>query len=216
MKTPNDDAGYKAALHVMDTLRGAGHQALLAGGCVRDLLLSRTPKDYDVATDAPPGRVLEFFPKARAVGAKFGVILVRKFGRDVEVATFRTEGPYSDGRRPDHVAFGSAEEDARRRDFTINGLFFDPAGQRVIDYVGGQDDLRRRILRTIGDPSERFAEDHLRMLRAVRLAARLEFTLEAQTRTEISRAAPLLSGISPERIWMELEQILTAPSRTAG
>ena len=180
------------------------------------MLLDRTPKDYDVATDAIPTRVQELFPQARLVGAKFGVVLVRKSGFDTEVATFRSDGPYSDGRHPDAVTFGTEIEDARRRDFTINGLFLDPLDDRVIDYVGGRDDLTAGVIRTIGDPDHRFSEDHLRMLRAVRLAARLGFTIEPHTASAIERLAPNLKAISPERIWQELEEILTAPTRAAG
>ena len=208
-------AGH-AALQIVKKLRSDGHVAFLAGGCVRDMLLNRTPKDYDVATDARPNRVQELFPKARLVGAKFGVVLVRKSGFDVEVATFRSDGPYSDGRHPDAVVFGTEMEDARRRDFTINGLFLDPLDDRVIDYVGGREDLTAGIIRTIGDPEHRFAEDHLRMLRAVRLAARLGFTIEPHTASAIERLASNLRAISPERIWQELEEILTAPTRAIG
>ena len=215
MKSAQHDA-WDAALFVIRALREAGHAALLAGGCVRDRLLGRTPKDYDVATDARPQRVREIFPKARLVGAKFGVVLVRKFGHNIEVATFRADGRYSDGRHPDEVTFGTELDDARRRDFTVNGLFLDPAADRLIDHVGGRDDLATRTISTIGNPEQRFAEDHLRMLRAVRLAARLDFRIEAATADAIRRLAPHLSAISPERIWMELEQILTEPTRTAG
>lgn len=215
MKSAHHDA-WDAALFVIRALREAGHAALLAGGCVRDRLLGRTPKDYDVATDARPQRVREIFPRARLVGAKFGVVLVRKFGHNIEVATFRADGRYSDGRHPDEVTFGTELDDARRRDFTINGLFLDPVADRLIDHIGGRDDLATRTIRTIGNPERRFAEDHLRMLRAVRLAARLDFRIEAATADAIRRLAPHLSAISPERIWMELEQILTEPTRTAG
>lgn len=203
-------------MQIIQTLHDAGHVALLAGGCVRDRLLNREPKDYDVVTDATPPRVVEIFPRARKVGAQFGVILVRRYGYDIEVATFRSEGPYSDGRHPDAVTFGTDVEDAKRRDFTINGLFFDPLEQRVIDYVNGQADLGAGIIRTIGDPDVQFAEDHLRMLRAVRLAARLEFQIDAPTLSAIRRLAPHLESISAERVWMELEMILTDPSRARG
>lgn len=207
---------WDAALHTIKKLRANGHVALLAGGCVRDRLLSRTPKDYDVATDATPQRVKEIFPKARQVGAKFGVMLVRKSGHDIEVATFRTDGTYSDGRHPDEIHFGTEVQDALRRDFTINGLFFDPVEGRVIDHVNGQVDLAARILRTIGDPERRFAEDHLRMLRAVRFAARFGFDIEPETMAAIRRNAPHLAAISAERIWLELEAILTAPTCVVG
>jgi poly(A) polymerase len=215
MKSAQHDA-WDAAIFVIRALREAGHAALLAGGCVRDRLLGRTPKDYDVATDARPQRVREIFPRARLVGAKFGVALVRKFGHNIEVATFRADGRYSDGRHPDDVTFGTELDDARRRDFTINGLFLDPEADRLIDHVGGRDDLAARTIRTIGNPEQRFAEDHLRMLRAVRLASRLDFRIEAATADAIRRLAPHLSAISPERIWMELEQILTEPTRAVG
>ncbi len=215
MKAQTDDA-YHAARRTIDNLCAAGHVALLAGGCVRDMLLSHVPMDYDVATDATPKQVQKLFPRSRKVGAKFGVVLVRKFGYDIEVATFRKDGPYSDGRHPDEVVFGTETEDAKRRDFTINGLFYDPARDHVIDHVGGRADLKRGIIRTIGDPERRFSEDHLRMLRAVRFAARLSFPIEPDTLGMIKRLAPRLRVISPERIWMEIEQILGAATRAVG
>lgn len=206
----------QAALQVLRKLRADDHAALLAGGCVRDRLLGRKPKDFDVATDATPEQVSRIFPRARKVGAKFGVMLVHRCGCDVEVATFRTDGPYSDGRRPDHVVFGSEIEDAKRRDFTINGLFYDPQSDRIIDHVGGRDDLDRRIVRTIGEPDQRFTEDHLRMLRAVRFATRLGFDIDPQTSEAIIRLADQLCVISPERVWLELEEILVGPHRARG
>lgn len=209
-------SSWDAALHTMKKLRAAGHVALLAGGCVRDRLLGRTPKDYDVVTDATPERLQRLFPHSRKVGAAFGVMLVRKFGHDIEVATFRSDGPYSDGRHPDTVTFGTDVEDARRRDFTINDLFFDPFKGRVIDYVGGQADLQARIVQTIGDSYQRFAEDHLRMLRAVRFAAQLGFQIHPDTASAMRQLAPQLATISPERVWMELEMLLTDPSRAEG
>ncbi len=215
MNSPRRSA-WDATLSVMDSLRNAGHIALLAGGCVRDRLLGRVPNDYDVATNARPERVRELFPKARLVGAKFGVVLVHRFGHDIEVATFRSDGTYSDGRRPDQVTFGDDREDALRRDFTINGLFYDPFADLVIDYVNGQADLHARVIRTIGDPDIRYAEDHLRMLRAVRLSARLGFPIDPQTATAISRLCANLRTISSERVWMELEQVLTEPTRNEG
>jgi len=214
--TRKSRSAYDAARFVLDTLREGGHHALFAGGCVRDMLLKQAPKDYDVATDAVPERVASLFPRTNHVGAKFGVVLVRKFGHEVEVATFRSDGDYSDGRHPDQVRFGTDLEDARRRDFTINGLFLDPATDTVIDYVGGRDDLEAGIIRTIGDPMRRFGEDHLRLLRAVRFAARLSFQIEPATRRAIAASAARLHTISPERIWMELSQILAAPSRARG
>src|SRR5580700_9848755 len=156
------------ALIVLKGLREAGHVAYFAGGCVRDSLLGLEPADWDVATDAPPQKVRSLFSSTQAVGAAFGVILVRQGKSTVEVATFRSDGVYEDGRRPSSVTFTSAQEDARRRDFTINGLFLDPIEDRVIDYVEGQKDLKAGLIRAIGEPRHRFDEDHLRLLRAVR------------------------------------------------
>ncbi|UCE62142.1 MAG: hypothetical protein JSU63_10615 [Phycisphaerales bacterium] len=207
---------FDAALYIIEKLHAAGHRALLAGGCVRDRQLGLEPKDYDIATDATPTQVAKIFPRARHVGATFGVMIVRKYGADIEVATFRSDGAYSDGRHPDEVIFGTEVEDAGRRDFTINGLFLDPAENRIIDHVGGQVDLKDGIIRTIGDPRQRFAEDHLRMLRAVRFAARFGFRIDQGTFDAIRDLAPRLETISAERIWMELELILTAPSRATG
>jgi len=204
------------ALAVLRRLRDAGHVAYFAGGCVRDLLLGREPKDWDVATDAPPGRVRELFSNTQAVGQAFGVILVRHRRSQVEVATFRTDGSYTDGRRPDAVRFATAEEDARRRDFTINGLFLDPVEDRVIDYVGGREDLAAGSVRAIGDPDRRFEEDHLRLLRAVRFAARLAFVIEPATAAAIRRHAPLLVRISPERIAEELRHMFGPPTRAGA
>ncbi len=203
-------------MFVIDRLREKGYVALLAGGCVRDMLLGLPPKDYDVATDATPLKVAEVFPQANHVGAKFGVMLVRKHRHDVEVATFRSDGVYSDGRRPDDVTFGTDREDALRRDFTINGMFLDTTTDTVIDYVGGRTDLEAGTIRTIGDARERLGEDHLRMLRAIRFAARLGFQIEPQTAAAISELAPRLAGISPERIWIELGAILTNVHRDKG
>src|SRR5687768_12609710 len=175
------------ALAVVNRLREAGHLAYFAGGCVRDALLGLEPKDYDVATDAPPDRVRELFPRTQAVGAAFGVILVRQGRSQIEVATFRSEGKYLDGRRPENVTFTTAEEDAKRRDFTINGMFYDPVADKVIDFVGGRQDAPDRVLRAIGNPDERFAEDHLRLLRAIRFAARFGMTIEPATHDAIAR-----------------------------
>jgi poly(A) polymerase len=189
-------------------LRDAGHVAYFAGGCVRDQLLGLEPKDYDVATDATPDRVRQLFSNTQAVGAAFGVILVRHRKSQIEVATFRTDGKYLDGRRPEGVTFATAEEDAKRRDFTINGMFFDPIEERVIDYVGGQEDLKAELIRAIGDPEARFAEDHLRLLRAVRFAVRLSFRVEPRTADAIRHHAPHLVRVSPERIADELRRML--------
>jgi len=209
-------SALESACTVIKRLRDHGHIALLAGGCVRDRLLGRTPTDYDVATDAPPPRICRIFRRTKQVGAQFGVVLVRIGGDELEVATFRTDGSYRDGRRPESVEFTTPQEDARRRDFTINGMFLDPLTDEVVDYVGGQQDLANRVVRCIGTPEARFAEDHLRMLRAVRFAARLGFAIEAETHAAIQRLAPRISAISAERIRMELELILTAATRADG
>ena len=201
------------ALAVLTRLREAGHVAYFAGGCVRDELLGLTPKDYDVATDAPPDRVRTLFTNTQAVGAAFGVILVRHKTSVVEVATFRTDGKYLDGRRPEAVTFTTAEEDAKRRDFTINGMFLDPIENKVIDYVGGQEDLKNKVLRAIGDPNHRFEEDHLRLLRAVRFAARFDLQMEPLTAKAIAAHGEHLRRISPERIAEELRLMLTPITR---
>ena len=223
---------YTEALRICQRLVEAGHVAYFAGGCVRDALLERQPKDFDVATDATPARVREVFGKKRtlAFGASFGVIAVlphRSTGgfsasadqnlmMPTEVATFRSDGTYSDGRRPDKVSFGDARNDAFRRDFTINGLFYDPAAGQVIDFVGGQDDLAKQLLRTIGRASERFEEDKLRMLRAVRFATTLGFALDDETQTEMTRLASEISVVSGERIGAEMRRILVAPEAASG
>ncbi len=205
-----------AALDLARRLSAAGHEALFAGGCVRDRLLGHEPKDYDIATSAPPTEVLKLFPGANEVGAHFGVVIAKHHGHHVEIATFRTDGSYKDARRPDSVRFSTAEEDARRRDFTINGLFENPATGEVIDHVGGMADLRNRILRAIGNPSERFAEDALRLLRAVRFSTRLDFAIHPETRAALETNAGLLAKISSERIRDEFSKILTSPRRREG
>ncbi len=205
------------AREIINELRRRGHQAYLAGGCVRDMLLGREPKDYDVATDATPDQNLAYFPKAIAVGAAFGVILVRKDDADVEVATFRADHHYRDGRRPDRVTFtDSPEKDVQRRDFTINGLLFDPEKNEYLDYVGGRDDLMAQRVRAIGVASERFAEDKLRMLRAVRFAARLGFEIEPETMRAIQQRAGEIHQVSAERIRDELNRILTEGGARRG
>jgi poly(A) polymerase len=195
---------------VIRQLRGAGFEALLAGGCVRDRVLGRAPKDFDVATSARPAEVLALFPRALQVGAAFGVVIVCDGPTQVEVATFRAEGEYTDGRRPDAVTFTDARHDAQRRDFTINGMFLDPVGDTVVDYVGGRADLEARLIRAIGDPRRRFAEDHLRMLRAVRFAAELEFDIDPATADAIREMAPLVARVSGERVAAELARLLVA------
>jgi len=206
----------QAAIEVISQLQQHGFQALLAGGCVRDMLLGRPAKDYDVATNALPADVIRLFRRTLKVGAKFGVVIVLIQGEQVEVATFRSEAGYEDGRHPTEVRFTSAAEDASRRDFTINGMFYDPLKEQVIDYVDGQADLRRQIVRTIGDPQERFSEDYLRMLRAVRFSTQLGFAVEAETYAAVRRNAASIVRISGERIAMELEGILVHPNRAVG
>jgi poly(A) polymerase len=207
------------ANRICDVLTGAGHQAYLVGGCVRDILLKRPAQDYDVATDATPERVQAWFPDSVGVGAAFGVILVLDPDSDarVEVATFRTDLRYSDGRHPDAVVFGrSAEQDVRRRDFTINGLLLDPRDNSILDFVGGEADLRAGIVRAIGDPIERFREDKLRMLRALRFAARFGYTIEPATFAAVCRHAAEISAVSVERIRDELTRILTEGGARCG
>jgi poly(A) polymerase len=204
------------ARRIVTTLRAAGHEALFAGGCVRDLLLGTSPSDYDIATSARPEEVERLFRRTVAVGAQFGVIVVLEDGDEFEVATFRSDGAYIDGRRPESVTFSDAEGDARRRDFTINGLFYDPVAERVLDFVGGRSDLDARIVRAIGDAAQRFAEDKLRLLRGIRFAARLGFEIEAATWEAIRAGAPQIHAVSAERIRDELVKILTHPSRLRG
>ncbi|MBI1337744.1 MAG: CCA tRNA nucleotidyltransferase [Phycisphaera sp.] len=205
----------EAAVAVVRALRGAGHEAYLAGGCVRDRLLGIEPKDHDVATSATPEEVRALFARCNLVGAAFGVALVRVSGHNIEVATFRAEAGYDDGRRPTRVRFTDAPHDAMRRDFTVNGLFEDPLAtgesNQVLDYVGGVADIRARLVRAIGDPAERFAEDHLRMLRAPRFAARLGFEIEEKTARAIAVHARYLAQISRERIGMETLAMMAVP-----
>jgi tRNA nucleotidyltransferase/poly(A) polymerase len=204
----------QAAVAVLRKLQEYGHVAYFAGGCVRDALLGLEPKDYDVATDATPDRVKLLFPKSRLVGEAFGVVRVHMMGIDIEVATFRLEWGYTDGRRPGKVHFTDAQHDAQRRDFTINGLFENPMAKRkadrIIDYVGGQRDLKERVVRAIGDPVARFEEDYLRMLRAVRFAARMGFHLDSKTAAAIPPLAMNLDAISRERVGQEVQLMLTA------
>ena len=208
----NRDAAYK----VVRQLHKEGYTALFAGGCVRDRLLNRPAKDYDVVTDAVPEQVTKCFRRTLQIGAQFGVVMVLTGGQQVEVATFRTEGGYQDGRHPDYVEFGSATEDASRRDFTVNGMFYDPITKEVLDFVNGQQDLKKKVLRTIGDPDERFGEDYLRMLRAVRFAVKLQFSIDPATWSAIQKHASRITGVSAERLAAELEQILSHPNRAEG
>ncbi|MDW8241603.1 MAG: CCA tRNA nucleotidyltransferase [Thermogemmata sp.] len=210
------------ALKVVRRLQEAGFTAYWAGGCVRDQLLGLEPKDYDVATDARPDQIKALFPRRNEIGAAFGVIqVIGPRGPDgqsltVEVATFRSDLSYSDGRRPDAVAFSTPQEDALRRDFTINGMFYDPVKGELIDFVGGQADLQARILRAIGNPQERFAEDKLRLLRAARLAARYALTIESQTAAAIRAQADQITVVAPERIADELRKMLSHATRGRG
>lgn len=206
----------EAATELARRLTAAGHKALFAGGCVRDRLLGLEPKDFDIATSARPEEVVALFPGANEVGAHFGVVIAKQGGHHVEIATFRTDGSYKDGRRPEKVTFSTPEEDAQRRDFTVNGLFEDPDTRAVIDHVGGLIDLRAGVLRAIGDPVARFTEDGLRLLRAVRFSTKLGFEIEPRTLAAILQCAPLLEKISPERIRDEFSKILLDSRRRAG
>ena len=195
---------------ICNTLRRSGYQALLVGGCVRDLLLGREPADYDVTTDATPEQVVSLFPESIAVGAQFGVILIPRDGLKVEVATFRSDVGYSDGRHPDSVVYSKTpQEDVQRRDFSINGLLMRHDTGEVLDFVGGQADLEAKVIRAIGEPGRRFAEDKLRMMRAVRFAARFGFEIEAETFRAIRRHVGEIHQVSPERLREELTKLLT-------
>ena len=199
------------AQEIVATLQHAGFAAFWVGGCVRDFLLGREPQDFDIATDANPEQVEKLFSKTIPVGRKFGVVIVVEGGQQFQVATFRAEADYQDGRRPEKVVFANAEADASRRDFTVNGLFYDPLTQKIHDWVGGEKDLRAKIIRTIGAPAERFGEDHLRMLRAVRFAARLGFEIEPKTFAAIQVLAPKIKIISAERVREELIKLFAPP-----
>ena len=205
-----------SARNIVLTLQEAGFEALYAGGCVRDMLRGVPPHDFDIATSARPEEVQARFRRTVAVGAQFGVISVMANGADYQVATFRSDGIYSDGRHPESVHFSNAEEDARRRDFTINGLFYDPIREQLRDYVGGQADLEAKILRAIGNPEARFAEDRLRMLRAVRFATALGFEIEPATWAAVQKHAVSIVEVSAERIRDELLKTLQSPARVRG
>jgi len=206
----NSSAREKAA-KIVQRLQAAGFAAFWVGGCVRDFLLGREPQDYDIATDARPEQIEKLFEKTIAVGRKFGVIVVVEGNQQFQVATFRAEAEYQDGRRPEKVVFANAEADALRRDFTVNGLFYDPISKKIHDWVGGEKDLRAKIIRTIGKPEERFAEDHLRLLRAVRFAAQMNFEIEPKTFSAIQSLAPKIKLISAERIRDELLKLFGPP-----
>jgi poly(A) polymerase len=204
------------AREIAARLRERNHIAYFAGGCVRDIVRGVTPKDFDIATDATPEAVQKIFPRTYAVGAHFGVIVVVENGFQFEVATFRSDDAYVDGRHPSAVHFSSPEEDAKRRDFTINGMFYDPATEQVIDFVGGRSDLEAQLIRAIGEPAQRFQEDRLRMLRAVRFATLLDYKIDNQTWEAIAANADSINQISAERIREELVRIFLSPNRVRG
>ncbi len=207
----------RAATEIVKRLREAGFDAYFVGGCVRDICMGREPKDYDIATSATPAQVVEMFPDSLTVGAQFGVVIVPREEGNVEVATFRSDGRYANGRHPVHVEYAkSAEEDVCRRDFTINGLLYDPIEEKVLDFVGGQADIRNRKIRTIGDPYQRFSEDRLRMLRAVRFAARFNFDLDPAVASAIREFAQEIRLVSAERIRDEILKILTEGQARRG
>lgn len=209
--------GELLARSIVERLRASGHAAYFVGGCVRDLLLGRVPKDFDIATSAQPDELLQLFPRADRVGAHFGVVLVHEQGAQVEVATFRADLEYRDGRHPEGVRFETdPRADVLRRDFTINALLLDPAANEILDFVNGRADLEAGIIRAIGDPPQRFREDHLRLLRAIRFAARLGFTIEPATFAAIRSLAPLIHGVSAERVRDELTRILTEGGARRG
>jgi putative nucleotidyltransferase with HDIG domain len=206
----------RVAVEIAQRLRGAGHEALLVGGCVRSLWLGETPKDYDVATSARPENIRGLFERTIPVGISFGVLIVHQRGVSTEVATFRADGRYLDKRRPESVTFSDARADALRRDFTVNALFLDPLTGEVIDHVGGLGDLKAGLIRTVGDPRARFAEDALRLLRAVRFAARCDFTIEGETWKALRQLTPTIGAISAERIGDEVVKLLTGPHAGNG
>ncbi|MDF1666200.1 MAG: CCA tRNA nucleotidyltransferase, partial [Planctomycetota bacterium] len=205
-----------AARMVAARLKEKGHKAFFAGGCVRDMLLGRPISDYDIATSAKPKDVQKLFRRTLKVGVQFGIVIAIVDGYQIEIATFRSDGQYLDGRRPENVIFSSPEEDAARRDFTINGLFYDPQEQQLFDYVGGQEDLWRGQIRAIGEAKARILEDHLRLLRAVRFSARFGFPVEEKTRLAVEEHSHLICKVSPERIKDELGKILKEPTRAQG
>jgi poly(A) polymerase len=214
-KTSNEPLP-KTARKIVSRLREAGHLAYFAGGSVRDMVAGKVPKDFDIATDATPEIVQKIFPRTYAVGAHFGVVVVVEDGANFEVATFRSDDVYIDGRRPSAVHFATPEEDAKRRDFTINGMFFDSGKNEVIDFVGGRADLEAKLVRAIGDPVQRFAEDRLRLLRAVRFAAVLGYKIDKQTWEALVANASSINEISAERIREELVRIFVSPNRLRG
>jgi len=212
----NHDSKRLNAEAIVQRLKASGHEAYFVGGCVRDFLRGVTPGDYDIVTSAPPEEICQIFPRAMTIGAKFGVVAVIMDGHPYEVATFRSDELYEDGRHPSRVRFTSAREDVQRRDFTVNGLLMNPETREIIDYVNGQADIKQKIIRTIGDPDRRFQEDFLRMLRAVRFAANLDFSLDKETQNAIQRNASRIRQVSAERIQEELNKILTRGGARRG
>ena len=206
----------QTAIEIVKTLQKHGYKAFFAGGCVRDMIMGKVSIDYDIATSALPQDIINLFGKTIPVGVQFGVVIVVKDGHNFEVATFRTEGSYSDGRHPDYVAFSTPEDDVKRRDFTINGLLYDPVKNEILDYVGGKEDISKGIIRTIGNPAERFTEDKLRMIRAARFACRFNFPIHEDTRRAIIQLAQNIHVVSAERIREELEKILTGTNPHIG
>ena len=210
------DSNKAAAVEIIGKLQEEGHIAYLAGGCVRDMLRGEIPKDYDIATSALPEQITSIFSKTREVGVHFGVVIVIKDNQAFDVATFRNDGSYNNGRHPEDVTFSTPEEDTARRDFTINGIFFDPISQKHIDFVNGRSDIEKKVVRAIGDPDLRFQEDHLRLLRAVRFAARFNYEIEEKTWKSIKLNASEISKISKERVRDELTKILLNENRVLG
>src|SRR5437762_4830985 len=205
-----------SAIEIVQELRSRGHEAYLVGGCVRDMVMAIEPADYDIATSARPEEIVEIFPRTESIGAQFGVILVIYRGHRFEVATFRSDEAYVDGRRPTGVVFTDAKQDVLRRDFTINGLLYDPVTKDVIDYVTGQADIEAKIVRAIGDPHARFEEDKLRILRAIRFGARLGYTIESATMNAVCSMASKIHQVSSERVRDELTRILTEGQAARG
>lgn len=200
------------SIEIIKTLRAAGFSAYWAGGCVRDMLLGIRPKDFDIATSARPDDLKKIFSKIHPIGEKYGVVIAEEKGHHFEIATFRSDSGYSDGRRPDAVLFTNPQEDAKRRDFTINGLFYDPTEDKVFDYVGGQDDLKNKLIRFIGDPSERIREDHLRIIRAIRFKNAFDFQYHPATFQALKKYAKLSAKVSGERLRDELNKMIAHPS----
>lgn len=205
-----------AAIDIIGKLQEKGHIAYLAGGCVRDMLRGETPKDYDIATSALPEEITSIFTKTREVGVHFGVVIVIVNNQAFDVATFRNDGSYKDGRHPEEVTFSTPQDDTARRDFTVNGIFFDPISEKYIDFVEGKSDIDKKVIRAIGEPNLRFQEDHLRLLRAIRFAARFDYEIEAETWNSIKSNASGISKISKERIRDELTKILLNENRVLG